>query len=73
MPATSFLEIQFFKEIKRITRSAEQILNELHTDLPIDIANSETISLMIKAAEINWTRDPFDRLIVAEAIVNNAG
>jgi PIN domain nuclease of toxin-antitoxin system len=72
MPAASFLEIQFLKEIKRITLSAEQILNELRTDLPIDIANSDTISLMRKAAEVNWTRDPFDRLIVAEAIVNNA-
>lgn len=72
MPAASFLEIQFLKEINRITISAEQILNELRTDLPIDIANSDTISLMRKAAEVNWTRDPFDRLIVAEAIVNNA-
>ena len=72
MPAASFLEIQFLKEIKRITRSAEQILNKLSADLPIDIANSETISLMRIAAEVNWTRDPFDRLIVAEAIVNNA-
>ena len=47
-------------------------INELRMDLPINISDTAAISLMRAAAGINWTRDPFDRLIVAESIIYNA-
>ena len=72
MPAISFLEIQFLKEIKRVTFSAEEILDELRIDLAINITEANAISLIRKAIEFNWTRDPFDRLIIAETVLYNA-
>jgi PIN domain nuclease of toxin-antitoxin system len=72
MPVISFLEIQFLKEIKRITFSADELLDELRIDLPINITEANAITLIRKAVEFNWTRDPFDRLIIAETVLYNA-
>ena len=39
-----------------------------------NISNLEGFHAIIGAArELNWTRDPFDRLIVAEAMLAEAG
>lgn len=72
IPAISFLEIQFLKEIKRITFTPNRLFDELQLDLSINYTETDVMLLSKKAVEIDWTRDPFDRLIVAEVILHNA-
>lgn len=61
------LEVQYLYEIKRIKVPAEKILNNLEKDVDL-FEYSDNLSKIIKKAEnLNWTRDPFDRIIVAQA------
>lgn len=65
------LEIQYLKEIGRINCSAKEVIDDLRAkidlqvdDLPFEIAVS-------RAMEIQWTWDPFDRLIAASSIARS--
>jgi len=62
------LELQYLFEIGRITKPASEILAALAED--IDLRSSETpfVEIVAQAQSLNWTRDPFDRLIVAETL-----
>jgi PIN domain nuclease of toxin-antitoxin system len=65
------LEIQYFYEIGRITEPAEVILLELANSIGLTICEHSFRTVINHALAINWTRDPFDRIIVANATVNN--
>ena len=61
------LEIQYLNEIGRVTYPAISILDSLGSSLGLSVCNAP-FSAIVKAAEgLTWTRDPFDRLIVAQA------
>jgi len=61
------LEMQFLNEIGRIKEKPERIVKALATDFGIRVCD-DPFELVIEAAEsIYWTRDPFDRMIVAQA------
>jgi len=66
-PATLF-ELQLLEEIGRIrlTGGVHGLVNSdrWHIDEP------SPAEWFVRAAEESWTRDPFDRLIVAQAIVH---
>lgn len=62
------LELQFLHEVKRSTRSSEPIVNELGSQIGLAICDIAYEEVVNKAIELNWTRDPFDRLIVANAL-----
>lgn len=61
------LELTYLHEIGRITCSAASILDSLRRDLELDICRLPFASVVGAALGHNWTRDPFDRLIVAQA------
>lgn len=61
------LELQYLKEIGRITVSPHNIIQTLETDFGLKIDNSPYTEIVQVAVEEDWTRDPFDRLIVASA------
>jgi PIN domain nuclease of toxin-antitoxin system len=64
------LEIQFLYEIGRIKVKPQRIFKTLATDFGIGVCN-DSFQAVVEAAEtILWTRDPFDRLIVAQASLN---
>jgi len=66
------MELQYLKEIKRINQDPIIILDSLDSTIGLSICNSP-FPLIVKEAENNaWTRDPFDRLIVAQASLNEA-
>ena len=65
------LELQYLYEIERITFSADDILNDLSTRIGLNICQRNFNSIVTQALTINWTRDPFDRLIVAHALINH--
>ncbi|WP_017292779.1 type II toxin-antitoxin system VapC family toxin [Geminocystis herdmanii] len=64
------LELQYLYEIERVTVSADDILNDLSTRIGLNICQRSFNSIITQALTINWTRDPFDRLIVANALIN---
>ncbi len=64
------LELQYLYEIERITVSGDIILNDLSSRIGLTICGQNFNSIITQALIINWTRDPFDRLIVANALIN---
>lgn len=63
------LELQYLYEIGRISRGPEEILAALAEEIGLQVSSSP-FSLVVKAARnINWTRDPFDRLITAQVML----
>lgn len=61
------LELQYLYEIKRIPLSPEDMLKEFKKNLKLEISQSSFSEVCANACKIGWTRDSFDRLIVAEA------
>lgn len=61
------LELAYLREIGRITRTAGTILDTLRRDLDLDTCKLPFASVVGAAVGLTWTRDPFDRLIVAQA------
>lgn len=66
------LETQYLYEIKRIQISARQIYEDLHLRLGVTVANDDFSMITQNALDFSWTRDPFDRLIVAHSIALSA-
>ncbi len=61
----SLLELQFLHEIDRIrlTGGVEAVAHDDRWTMD----DPSAVSWFLEAAELSWTRDPFDRLIVAHA------
>lgn len=66
------LELQYLFEIKRITKRPEVVLASLREDIDLDTAPQSFDAIVKEAIGLAWTRDPFDRLIVAAAMVAHA-
>ncbi len=64
----SLLEIQFLHEIGRLEVDHEALTAALATD-PRFVIDDLSLSIVIDAAlSVEWTRDPFDRLLVAHSL-----
>ena len=61
------LELHYLFEIKRCSRASNLILDELQSQIGLSVCDLPFDVVVGKATEITWTRDPFDRLIVANA------
>jgi PIN domain nuclease of toxin-antitoxin system len=48
------------------------MLAALRRDIGLVVVDASTADLAQAAADLSWTRDPFDRLIAAHAIVADA-
>ena len=60
------LEIKYLYEIDRITELPNPIIDGLEKEIGLRIRNIELDQLIDQSPDIVWTRDPFDRLIVAQ-------
>lgn len=69
--AMTELELQFLFEIKRITRPAIKILQELERNIGLSVCDIDFASIVYKAIDLTWTRDPCDRIITANAMARN--
>ncbi len=65
------LELQYLYEIGRITEKSDLIISDLFELLELKLCPKDFNTIVSQSLEINWTRDPFDRLIVSHAQVNN--
>jgi PIN domain nuclease of toxin-antitoxin system len=61
------LEVEFLYEIGRIQRPATEVITHLRGVLNLKACDRSFASVAAKARELKWTRDPFDRLIAAQA------
>jgi PIN domain nuclease of toxin-antitoxin system len=66
------LELTYLYEIGRVSEPASAPLAALRRTLGLQIADVPLMELVQAAVSLSWTRDPFDRLIAAHAIVANA-
>ena len=61
------LELKLLAEVGRIGETAGRSLNEVPGDSRWELDNPECEVLFRHALPIEWTRDPFDRLLMAHA------
>jgi len=63
----SFLEFEYLFEIGRTTLNANDILGKLKAETGLQICTLPYALVFAAAVDEKWTRDPFDRMIVAQA------
>ena len=66
------LELQYLYEIGRVTRPATLVLDALQAALGLRICDAPFPAVARAAESETWTRDPFDRMIVAQASLREA-
>jgi PIN domain nuclease of toxin-antitoxin system len=66
------LELEYLHEIKRIKQPAVRVVNELAAEIGLRVCDTPFPLVVHQALEEQWARDPFDRMIVAQARFNNA-
>jgi PIN domain nuclease of toxin-antitoxin system len=66
------LELTYLYEVGRVNEPAEMPLASLRRSIDLQIADVGSAELMRAAMPLSWTRDPFDRLISAHAILADA-
>lgn len=63
------LELQYLFEVKRITKDAKTILSDLERRVGLRICDKNFAGIVSLATKLSWMRDPFDRIIVANALL----
>ena len=66
------LEIQYLYEVNRITVGSNAIISDLKQRIGLRICDAPFGEVTAQAIALSWTRDPFDRLIVAQAKVRGS-
>ena len=61
------LELGYLQEIRRIAQHPDAIVGALHATIGLQICQLPWSAVTEQALGLDWTRDPFDRLIVAHA------
>lgn len=62
------LELEYLFEVGRTTVPADVVLSDLSQRIGLETADSSLATVVRVARTLSWTRDPFDRLIAAQAI-----
>lgn len=63
------LELTYLNEIGRLKETGHAIANDLHDRIGLSIDTTSHALVIDSAISMKWTRDPFDRLITAQAAV----
>jgi len=66
------LELVFLKEVGKIKVEPDLIVGTLVADCGVAVAKDPLETLIPHAIPLSWTRDPFDRLLVATALLHRA-
>lgn len=61
------LELQYLHEIDRVTEQADTIIADLTSRIGLQVWAGDFSTVISRALNLSWTRDPFDRLIAANA------
>lgn len=66
------LELAFLFDVGKMRSRPRDVLDDLGASLELAISDAPFTAVARAAADLTWTRDPFDRLIVAQAVVDRA-
>ena len=66
------LEIQYLYEIKRVKYEPGLIIDTLIDEIGLMFSDNNFESIVRQAIHLSFTRDPFDRIIVSDASINNS-
>lgn len=66
------LEIEYLFGIKKITERSAVIIDYMRKHIGLNISDAPFSEVVKRAALLKWTRDPFDRLITAQADIQEA-
>jgi len=66
------LELEVLFELKRIANDSTEIVADLHRQFGLTVASTPFMAVVEASRTFAWTREPFDRLIVANAIADGA-
>ena len=66
------LELQCLYEIKRVSVEAERMITDLSQRIGLTICPKPFDAVVMCAAKLAWTRNPFDRILVAHASLSNS-
>ena len=66
------LELEFLFEIDRITVNAATILDYLEERTGLKLSDKSFSRTIQKSIDVKWTRDPFDRIIVTQAMLEDS-
>ena len=65
------LELQYLYEIQRLTVEADVIVADLASRIGLTVCDKNFNTIVSQALNCSWTCDPFDRIIVAQANLND--
>lgn len=66
------LELEFLHEIGRLEPTASKVISALEQDLGLRVCELPFRTVVQQALKESWGRDPFDRLIMANAKAQSA-
>ncbi len=72
MSPMALFEYELLVERGRFSRSADALLDGLSDQFGLRLSDCPFNSIIDRARRFAWTRDPFDRLIVANAMADGA-
>ena len=61
------LELKYLYEIQRVVDDSNTIITDLSNRIGLNICDKDFSAIVDQAMSLTWTRDPFDRIIVANA------
>jgi len=65
------LELEYLYEIERVREPAHVLVADLADRIGLRVCEKDFNAVVSQATKLTWTRDPFDRLIVATAALND--
>ncbi|MDQ3469412.1 MAG: PIN domain-containing protein [Actinomycetota bacterium] len=65
------LEATYLHEIGRLTVTGAELTADLRGRVGLALSDLDMAAVVAAAAPLSWTRDPFDRLIVGDALAAN--
>jgi len=63
----AFLEVAFLSEVGRIEADTDRFMEAVGSDPRFIIDDVPFVALIGQSLALNWTRDPFDRLLAAHS------
>jgi PIN domain nuclease of toxin-antitoxin system len=70
LSAMAYLELEYLYELGRTRFTARDLLDKVNHEINLHICDLPFATIAAAALDEKWTRDPFDRLIVANAKAN---
>lgn len=66
------LELEYLREVGRLAAGGNVVAQSLSAQIGVFVHDVSFASVVESALDLDWTRDPFDRMIVAQATVTKS-